>query len=409
MRRDELAARLEDRVEGPDVYPDYTEYSVANVPDSALAALHAESQRPIPDAFNGVETDVDHVIVVLADGLGWNQFKRVQGDSELLSAFAEQGTVTPLTSVYPSETAAAMTTLHTGKQPTEHGLLGWYQHLPGSEGVIESLPFRTLDGRSAASVFGADEDDLVEPGTTVYERASAEGLATRVIQPENVTGSVYDERVTRGAEVASYANERDFAAELSKTVTEADHPTYALAYAPDVDGAGHEAGTDSPEHRNAALRITNAVRQAVSGLSRTQAERTLLVVTADHGQVNTDPKENIALGTDLTNRLRRPAMGGPRNLQLHTKDGERPDAEAVIENFDAATFTREEARDWNLFGDRSGGDLFRQREPDLVCAPREVNMWYDSDELDLIGAHGGLHPDEMLVPFAACRVAELGL
>ncbi len=409
MRRDELAARLEERVEGPDVYPDYKEYSVANVPDTALAALHADARRPIPDAFDGVETDVDHVIVVLADGLGWGQFKRAQGDSELLSAFAEHGTVTPLTSVYPSETAAAMTTLHTGKQPAEHGLLGWYQFLPGYGGVVESLPFRTLDGRHAGSALGADADSLVEPGTTVYERAGSEGLATRVIQPEHTRGSVYTERVTRGAESVGYTNERDFADALGRTVADADHPTYALAYAPDVDGAGHEAGTDSPEHHNAVMRISNAVRNAVSGLSREQAERTLLVVTADHGQVNTDPEENIALGTDLTNRLRRPAMGGPRNLQLHTKDGERPDAEAVIESFDAATFTREESRDWNLFGDRNIGELFRQREPDLVCAPREVSMWYDSDELDLIGAHGGLHPDEMLVPFAACRVAELGL
>jgi hypothetical protein len=406
MRRDDLADSLCERTDGPDAFPAYEDYCVANVPDAALGALDADAGRPVPGAFDGVETDVDHVLVVVADGLGWDAFRALQSDVPLLSALAADGTVTPLTSVYPSETAAALTTVHTGAQPVEHGLLGWYGLLDGE--VIRTLPFETLDGRPLdAARPGTDADDLLEAGETAYERAADEGLAARVVQPEEVRGSVYSERVTRGAAVAGYASERDFAAELRKTVTDADHPTYALAYAADADRAAHRAGTDSPEYRKALGRVCGALRRAVRDLPRGAAERTLVVLTADHGHVNTDPEANVALGSDLTEHLEAPVVGGPRNLQFHTREGGHRAVERVLERFDAATFTREAARERDLFGDRERGGLFRRREPDLTCAPREVSMWYDGEELDAIGMHGGLAPGEMLVPFAACRAAEL--
>lgn len=90
--------------------------------------LDSSFDRRLPDdAIAGVECgDAENVVVLLVDGFGYEHWKRERDVHPLLSALTERGIVTPLTSVYPSETAAAITTVHTGRKPVEHGLLGWF-------------------------------------------------------------------------------------------------------------------------------------------------------------------------------------------------------------------------------------------------------------------------------------------
>jgi len=106
----------------------------------------------------GVETDVDVVVVALVDGFGYEQFRRDRDRYDLLSRLVERGRVTPLTSIYPSETAAAITTLHTASLPVEHGLLGWDLYVEEEDLLLETLPFRTKDGRDPAAVVGRELD-----------------------------------------------------------------------------------------------------------------------------------------------------------------------------------------------------------------------------------------------------------
>ncbi len=54
---------------------------------------------------------------------------------------------------------------------------------------------------------------------------------------------------------------------------------------------------------------------------------------------------------------------------------------------------------------------FLERAGNLLVLPkRKEVVWYrfkDVPPLDLRGHHGGLHPDEMLVPFASARLSSL--
>jgi hypothetical protein len=66
--------------------------------------------------------------------------------------------------------------------------------------------------------------------------------------------------------------------------------------------------------------------------------------------------------------------------------------------------TRQEVLDRELFGDRDPAERFERRCGDLVVTHRNRSVWFgdlEAHELGYIGMHGGLHPSEMLVPFAA--------
>ena len=77
---------------------------------------------------------------------------------------------------------------------------------------------------------------------------------------------------------------------------------------------------------------------------------------------------------------------------------------------DARVFERDEVLDRELFGDVTASETFRRRLGDMVLTHRELGTWWgdeEAHELGYVGMHGGLHPEEMLIPFAALRADEL--
>jgi hypothetical protein len=99
-----------------------------------------------------------------------------------------------------------------------------------------------------------------------------------------------------------------------------------------------------------------------------------------------------------------------RNVHLHLQEGTVEETRRALADLDAHVFTREEALDRNLFGDRPASDVFRRRCGDLILSHDWLGTWFDDAEpaeLDMVGMHGGLTPEEMLVPFAAARADAL--
>lgn len=426
MHVDELEARLTDRLfEGGYFAPTYRDFGVANVPDAIAGVLGAEADERLPataiaPAVDAGEAPIDHVVMVVVDGFGWNRYRALRGELEPLATLDERARTVPLTSTYPSETAAAMVTLYTGLQPVEHGQLGWFSWYPRVNRVELSLPFETLDGRPLDEALGLGLDDLFDPSARdpVAVRLRDAGATTAFVQPAAVAHSPTSRHVAAGADLIGYEDLSDGFEQVRSAIEADASPSYHQLYYADVDVAAHRHGSQSPEYRTA---LTAAVRELLAfldALDATVAERTLVLVVADHGIHDTGPEVDVALdrldaeGTiDLEAHLRpteagealHPA-GSPRNLQLYVRDGHvgalRDELEAALE---VRTYDESEYREANLFGDRPPSDQFDARAPDLVVVPGEGGLWYDDGELDVVGMHGGMHPHEMLVPLFALR------
>lgn len=442
MRRDSLADDLADRGDDAYVPPAYGDYGFHRVPNTAFDVLGADTGDTLPgDVFDGVDTDVSNVVVVLLDGFGYDQWRAAEPAIPLLERLADAGTVTPLTSTYPSETAAAITTLHTGVTPREHGVLGWFQSLDALGAVVAALPWTTFDGDPVDEAFpdAPEWADALLDASTVYERA--EGVDSAVVEPEQIIGSASDGGLSVGATGIPYYGVADMAVRVRERLeaVDAGAASYTLAYVPDLDAVAHEDGPGTAATRAQAESLAAAVeRELVGRLDPAVAADTLFVLTADHGHVDTGG-ENVDLrGYDpLWDHVRAgadgepiPPVGSPRNLQLHLEDGTVGRVrEAFERDFDCRTYTREEYVDAGLFGPvragsadgeipvRAGstdgeipsglGRAFAERAPDLVCVHASKGMWYADEHLGLIGQHGGQTRAEMLVPFAAARLDEV--
>ncbi|PSQ04745.1 nucleotide pyrophosphatase [Halobacteriales archaeon QS_5_68_33] len=400
--------------DGEAVFPAYEDYCFANVNPTLLSLLGADPrpERRLPeDALGGVEA-VDRVVCLFLDGYGWEQWRRDHADVPLLSAFSERGTVTPLTTIYPSETAAATTTFHTGRTPVEHGLLGWWQYVDGVDAVVTSLPFLTTDGDPAGEVYDLRPEDMFD-ADPMYGRAAEAGVGSRLHQP--VPGGPE----TAGAETVVYDSIPDLAVSLRRDVSDPDGPEYVYGYVPEVDAVAHRDGNGGERYRARLEMVTECLRrELVDRVDPGAAERTLFVVMADHGLVNTPPADNVDLTAAewLWDALERdgdgdpiPPVGSPRNVHLFLRDGALAETRARIDDefHPCRTFTRAEAVERGLFGDADPSALFERRCGDLVVVPRGRGTWWEDDELALAGMHGGLERAEMLVPLAAARLADL--
>ena len=217
----------------------------------------------------------------------------------------------------------------------------------------------------------------------------------------------------------TYDEPDSFGERLSAVMTATESPGYVYAYVPHVDHVSHAEGTDSEAYGETVASVCEQIATCIESIDERTAERTLLLVAADHGHVDTDPDRNIDLSADPTvmRNLHRHAngmpvrtSGSPRNVHLHLRDGTVSETLRALSEHDARIFTRQEALDRDLFGDRPVSDRFRRRCGDLIVTHRELGMWFgdvERDELSLVGMHGGLNPAEMLVPFAASRVSAL--
>ncbi len=425
MRRDSQAEQLlaDHDVDGY-THPAYSDHCFANVPGTVLSVLGGESHslRSLPtDVFDTVDTDVDDVVVLLLDGYGFLQWERDEAELPFLSLLADRGTVTPLTSIYPSETAAAITTMHTGLQPAEHGLLGWDQYFEELDTVLQTLPFATQDGDPAPEVFDDDADPellLSRDVETVYQRAAADGIESRAFQPESTVETPYTELACRGTDPVGYETVAELALDVRRSIESSDGRTYHYAYVPHVDSAAHFHGTESDDYRAQLAVVTECFRrELVENLDPAAADRTLFVLTADHGHVDTVPAENPdlrdceavweLLETDAQGEPI-PPVGGPRNVQFHVEGGRVEELRNVLTaRYDVLTYSRDEYLDIGLFGDRDPSDRFLRRCPDLVAVHRDLSLWHRDRPLSYSGAHGGMTPDEMLVPFAATSLSAL--
>jgi hypothetical protein len=356
------------------------------------------------------------VVVVVLDSLGWHRFHRDAADHRFLSRLADRATVTPLTSVLPSSTASAVATAHTGATPAEHGVFGWDVRLPDHNAVVEAFLHECRDDERAPPV----PSDEVVRASPVYPAFEAAGVESRVVQPTETLDTAYADATFRGANQVGYDGVADGSRVLRERLEASAGPSYTYFYAADLDSKSHDYGTDSAAYHDALASATTGLSRALyDDLDAERAAETLLMVTADHGQIDLEPGPagciDVLSVEGIADALARGPAGDPvypwgdhRLLHLAVRDGERTRARTALESRDVTVFSREEVRELGLYGPATSRTLDR-RCGDLVCAHPDRKLISPANEkaLPKIGMHGGPTARETLVPFAAARLSEL--
>jgi hypothetical protein len=364
-------------------------------------------------ALDGVPARAQHVVLVLLDAFGWRFFTR-HGDHPLLRRL---DAVTRLTTQFPATTTAHVTTLHTGAPVGEHGLYEWNVYDAGLDAIVTPLLF-SFAGDAARDTLiraGADPDAVLPSGSTLYERLGAAGVACHVFQPAQFTPSTYDSVLARGAHLHPMTDLDAGLAELATTLRAADRPVYAYLYWDEVDTTGHLKGPSSEEFAAAVVRCLNALDAGLRSLP----EGTIVLLAADHGQVDVDPATTVyvneawpellgLLARARDGRVLAPA-GSARDLFLHCREDTVDEVVEGLQRLVGGRATVHRVADLVQAGWLGAvGDQLRARMPDVCVLPAvgETVWWREPHRFDMRfrGHHGGLSEEEAQTQLGALVV-----
>jgi hypothetical protein len=394
------------------IRPSYDGLGIANLPWSILAALGGEPQGPPVSSELWPEplaAGVGAVLLLVVDGLGYNQLLRAMADGSApaLAQLRGEAAWFPLTSVFPSTTAAALTTLATGQPPARHGLVGFTCYLR-EFGMLSNLLFWTPLGKFPSYASQGLDPRAFLPVPTIAELGAQQGIDCVVVAPEAFAEAPLTRMHSAAASYLGYRTAGQFVAHVHRALAVPGR-CLVTAYWDSIDNLGHFSGLDHPATL-AELRLLDRllVDELLAHLPRRD---TLVVLTADHGMVPLDPaREHRLNGLPLLDQVAVPPGGERRAVYWYARPEQREVLWQGLQELAGADgwLARGEAllRD-GLLGPPPHHPEAVWRLGDVVLVARGgASFPYDPPGITprpSFGAHAGLEAEEQLVPCLVWR------
>lgn len=383
------------------VLPDYDGGSLVNLMSSITTALGGVSPYSLltslpPESLSRAR----HVVLLVVDGLG---FDYLQGRSGALRSHLRGH----LTSVFPSTTATAIPTFLTGLAPQQHGLTGWNMYFREIGTIAAPLPFHTRSGHQPLRDSGVTPKDLLGL-TPLYDRLP---LPCHVISPQNIVHSDFNVILSGRAKRHGYHTLEEMFAQIAFLLGTDAH-SYIHAYWPQLDSLAHEYGIHSKPVADAFVAL-DAVFAELVDVAR--INQSVVIVTADHGFIDSLPEESIDLDDhpDLRKTLLLPLCGESRAAYAYV----RANHETAFENYvrgqlgDRIQLFKSDAvirQGW--LGPGKAHPALQERLGDYVLLPRGHGIlrdWLQGEKrYHHVGVHGGLSAAEMVVPLVVTPLSQ---
>lgn len=329
---------------------------------------------------------VDSAVVILVDGLGTSNLKAASGHARYLAAALS---VSPgISTVFPTTTAAALTSMATGVLPAEHGIVG-YRVFDRSRKQQQNL----LSGWTSY-----EESSGWRAGQTLSDSAQAMGLKVHFVGLGAYQRSGFTNVIMPSAVYHSADSVADRFNEAAKLVRDKGQVVYL--YVPELDQLAHAKGTSSFEWLAQLEELDALVRDFAGRVGN----RVGVLLTADHGVVDVPKSSHIELSAfDLTGLSF--AGGDTRCAFLYFDHADQTQH--------AKTLLTESIGDscWVV----TPSDLIEagwMTEPNEVAAPRLPDLYVLSKKqvaiyhkafssyrsYAMVGHHGSITPEELSIP-----------
>lgn len=375
--------------------PDYHNNSIVNLMSSLVLGLGGPATLYPPLVLLPPEkvTRAANVVLLVIDGLGYNYLKR---QKSVLNQYLRGY----LTSVFPTSTAPAITTFLTGVAPQQHGVTGWFMHLRELGAVTLLLPFQPRWGTVSFAAAGINVAELIGYAS-VFDRLDAR--CCFIIQ-QNLVDSPYSVAGAGCAERIGYHDLADCFRAIANSTKRVAGRRYVYAYWPLLDKLSHQYGVSS---QRVQIHLCELERSFMHLLEVLKGTDTLVVVTADHGFIDTDPRLTVQLADhpELAKCLVMPLCGEPRVAFCYVRPGLCRQFERYVEQRlreYCEVYASLELLDRGWFGLGEPDPRLQHRIGDYVLISKDSYVIKDALPGEKpwtdLGVHGGVSEDELYVP-----------
>jgi len=325
----------------------------------------------------------DQTIVLVLDGLGWEQFDARRSLMPTLDAMDGRS----ITTVCPSTTATALTSITTGLPPGEHGVMG-YRMAIGRD-VLNVLRWTTHRGDARQSI----------PPRSIQSHDPFGSQRPPIVVRAEFQHSGFTAAHLHNTRMVGYRMPSTLAIEVARLARGGE--PFIYVYYDGIDKVAHEYGLG--EHYEAEL---VAVEWMIQYLVDVLPPRSALVITADHGHIDVGdnsvrPHPEVMSAVDFQSGEARfrwlHALPGASNELLGAAQEHHSDIAWVL--------SRQECIEQGWFGP-TVTPAAASRLGDVAIVPFEPVAFEeptDTGPYDLIGRHGSMTSPEVMVPLLVAR------
>jgi predicted AlkP superfamily pyrophosphatase or phosphodiesterase len=363
--------------------PLYADYAFANLPATIERLLTGEAPGPLlpPDCFGGSYPQPRKVVLFFIDSFAWSFWREHSHRYRTTRRVTQKGVLTPISALFPTTTAASVTTLYYGAPPAVHALYEWNVYIPDYGEVIQTLPFCPLGRRvpDACLAKGYDPRKLVVADETIHQRLARRGVRSIQFAHRSYADSAYNGIAHAGAEIIRHQSLAEALVQLKDALTQTTDRAWFNLYWAGIDSIGHIHG---PKSRHHGAEVASFWRTFDEVFRDVNSPDTIYLFTADHGQVSGDPRQTVylnerapeladCLAVSPTGHCIYP-NGSPRDVFLHLKPERLDEALATLRSRfsdDALILPMDEALEHGLFGPGPVGGELRRRLGDVLLLP----------------------------------------
>ena len=364
------------------IFPDY-ENSIMNIAVSILKYYGIDSKHTgLPELEQVLCKNYKNVVFIILDAMGTDILNYHLSKDCLLQKNKKKD----ITSVFPSTTPVATTSMYSGLSPLEHGWLGWNCYFKECDMELELYNNKDLYTK---------------------EKAPKPDFVNSIIGYETINQKI--NKATNG-KIACHEIFPAFRPNGVKSTTEMfsrienlcnkDGKKFILAYWDEPDASLHKFGCYAKEIADLLQQINRELTDTVNNL-----KDTLIIVSADHGQI--DIGENIFLDEiqELTECMERPPSLGKRVMSFTLKSNKKDLFEQLFKQYfknDYLLLSKQEFID-KFLGPGKKHHKIDDFVGDFVAVATGNKMFQfrtpgNSDVKPIFANHAGLTHEEMIVP-----------
>jgi len=363
------------------------QHSIVNVTASVLKHFnitHPHPSMPVIDDY--LKHKPRHITIVLLDGFGHNLLQKHLDQD----AFLARHNKAKITSVFPSTTAAATTSVLTGLTPYETGYLGWFQYFKD-----EDLYYTTF----------MNEDYYQK------EKPIPKDFNETHFKREHFIEKIQKQNAVKGKTFFPFPIDLDGYKDIEDAINRlADYQhlhdqTINYLYITEPDLTEHKNGVNT----EATKTMVHTLNQTLESLAYKLPENSLVLITADHGLTDVTPIKLFDY-KDITKTFKHNPSIEPRATSFSIKEGEEETFETLFNQYFSDAFTlynKQSFLDSKMLGYGEKHRLVDYCLGNYFSVAKSDKFFALDDHKKHLAHHAGITPDEMEVPLIIFNTNEV--
>lgn len=318
-----------------------------------------------------------NVVTILCDGMGANILDRTLDKNSFLIS----NKLKDITTVFPATTVAATTSMMTGLNPVESGMLGW------------DMYFKDID-KTITTFFASQKGDASFTPLSEALEYRAKHMKTKSIMDE-----INDVGIYKGYTLFPFGEEpyKDLVdlMQIIKNKCDEEGKKYIYSYIVEPDTTMHIEGSDSKESKNKIFEINEKLEELCDNLTDA-----IVFIVADHGHKNVT---NIELSNykDIEECMIRTTSIEPRAVNFFIKEDKKEKFTYLFNEYfsnDFDLYDKDDVISSKLFGDGEENEIFKDAIGDFLAIAKTNKAMFHKGCEHLKSQHAGYTDDEILVP-----------